>query len=607
MHSLSLKFRIMALALLVAVVPLTIFEAISAKRTASNLFDAHASKLQSTSILIAKNIEQHNDERILETRQLALASVFQNGDYIQKKNYLLEISSNNKTIKEISILDLDGKIKISSHKNSKTGQLAWRDKPDIKELFFATVHGLSKEVYVTEAHLSDGELEILYMTAIRDYANNKVTGVLLSENNITGILQIVSNFSNENMNGEQIYVVNKTGNIMVTTNPAAPVFSSLLDTRDQPAMLGDYLAGSIVYTDPSGIEVMSGYKDTAEFGANNALDWSIITIAPTELISKSAQDTRSVLTLVGVLVAGVTVFVAYYFARSITSPLQHTVALAEEIRSGNYSKRLETNIGGEIGLLANAINEMADRVEERTAEIIRHNEQLSSEIIERKIAQDRLRKLSHKIVRLQEEERKRVSRELHDGINQLLVSIKYKIENFEEKFELSKDNAIADVNTAVILLGEAIGEVRRVSHALRPSVLDDLGLMPAISNLVDQFSERNAVSVSLEGEDLEVFERLPLDVETAMYRIVQEALTNIEKHSNADKVTLNMSCTNSDVTIRIEDNGEGFNLQKAMSGTTATQSLGLRNMRERIELLQGSFYIHSDIGKGTFLEINAPI
>jgi signal transduction histidine kinase len=599
----------MALALLVAVVPLAIFEAISAKRTASSLLDTHASKLQSTSILIAKAIERHNDERLLETRQLALAGIFQSGNYIQIKNYLLEISSNNKSIKEIAIIGIDGKIKMSSHKNNKAGQLAWNEKPGIKELFFATVHGISKEVYVTEAHFSDTGLEILYMTAIRNYANNRVTGVLLLENNIIGVQEVIANFSNENTSGEQIYVVNNMGNIMLTTNPAAPIFSPLLDVRDQPAMLSDNVAGSVVYIDPNGIDVMSGYKDTTEFGANNALDWSVITVAPTELIGKSAQDTRSVLTLVGILVAAVTVFVAYYFARSITSPLQHTVALAEEIRSGNYSKRLESSIGGEIGLLANAINEMADRVEERTAEIIRHNEKLTSEIIERKIAQDRLSKLSHKIVRLQEEERKRVSRELHDGINQLLVSIKYKIENFEEKFGLSEGNAIKDVNTAVVLLGEAIAEVRRVSHALRPSVLDDLGLMPAISNLVGQFSERNAVSVALEGDDLEVFDRLrlPVDVETAMYRIVQEALTNIEKHSKADKVTLNMSCTNSDVTIRIEDNGDGFNLQKAMSGAHATQSLGLRNMRERIELIQGSFYIHSDIGKGTFLEINAPL
>jgi two-component system NarL family sensor kinase len=250
---------------------------------------------------------------------------------------------------------------------------------------------------------------------------------------------------------------------------------------------------------------------------------------------------------------------------------------------------------------------MADRIEERTAEIITRNEKLTSEIVERKIAQDRLKKLSHKIVRLQEEERRRVSRELHDGINQLLVSVKYKIENFDVKFKQSPEEALKDINKAVIFLAEAISEVRRISHALRPSVLDDLGLAPAITNLARQFSDRNQIDVDVSGVDEATFERLPADVETAMYRIVQEALHNIEKHANATNVVIDVTHTDTNVTIRIEDNGDGFDLQKAMRKTRSTQSMGLRNMRERIELLQGSFFIHSDVGKGTFVEIKAPL
>ena len=159
----------------------------------------------------------------------------------------------------------------------------------------------------------------------------------------------------------------------------------------------------------------------------------------------------------------------------------------------------------------------------------------------------------------------------------------------------------------MIFLEEAISEVRRISHALRPSVLDDLGLAPAINNLSRQFSDRNQIDVEVSGVDSESFERLPADVETAMYRIVQEVLHNIEKHANATKVVRYVTHTDTNVTIRIEDNGEGFDLQKAMRKTRSTQSMGLRNMRERIELLQGSFFIHSDVGKGTFVEVKAPL
>jgi signal transduction histidine kinase len=343
-----------------------------------------------------------------------------------------------------------------------------------------------------------------------------------------------------------------------------------------------------------------------EFGANKRLDWSVITIAPINELLQPTKETSQVLTTIGLVVTALTVFVAYFFARSITQPLQRTAALAEQIRRGNYSHRMEENIGGEIGSLAKAINEMADRVEERTAEITKRNEKLTSEIVERKIAQDRLQNLSHKIVRLQEEERRRVSRELHDGINQLLVSVKYKIENFEEKFSHSPQQALDDIKKAGIFLGEAISEVRRVSHDLRPSVLDDLGLMPAISNLIRRFSERNLIDVEVKGLENH-FERLPADVETALYRIVQEALMNIEKHANATHVVINMTRTDNNITIRLEDNGEGFSMQKAMRKSRSTQSMGLRNMRERIELLQGTFFIHSDVGKGTFVEVKAPL
>ena len=194
-------------------------------------------------------------------------------------------------------------------------------------------------------------------------------------------------------------------------------------------MLSDASEGTAMYKNIDGIRVIAGYRDMKEFGANRGLDWSIVTIAHVDDLLKPTKETSKVLTAIGLLVTALTVLVAYFFARSITQPLQRTAALAEEIRRGNYSHRTEENIGGEIGSLAKAINEMANRVQERTAEITTRNEKLTSEIVERKIAQDRLQNLSHKIVRLQEEERRRVSRELHDGINQLLVSVKYKIEN----------------------------------------------------------------------------------------------------------------------------------------------------------------------------------
>jgi len=607
MHSLSLKFRITALALLVAVIPLSIFQAISAKRSSATLINSRANNLEAVSVLIAKGIERSISQRMTEIRLIAQANIIQTKDYEKITAYIQAISKENKYIKGIGFINADGIVLVSSQQPDYTGKLVWQVRPGVKALFFATVSSLKNEVYVTEAQLSLTGSEIFFMTPVRDLTNGKIIGVLLLEDNLDEIQNIVADFQSKGIGGKHIYVVNKLGSVIVTTNPMVSVFTPLLDLRDQPAMLGDNRVGTSTYTNRNSVVVLAGYSDMSEFGANNALDWSIITIVPMDMIKKPAVETQVLLAAVGLIVVAMAVLIAYFFARSLTLPLQRTVALAKEIRRGNYSQRLESSFGGEIGLLATAINEMSDRVEERTAEIVTRNEKLTSEITERKLAQDRLALLSHKIVRLQEEERKRVARELHDGINQLLVSVKYKIENFEEKFESSGKDAFEDVNKAVQFLDEAIAEVRRVSHALRPSVLDDLGLLPAISNLIRQFSERGDVEIEVVGDDLEVFDRLPVDIETAMYRIVQEALTNIEKHANATKIVLNMSCTNDDVTIRIEDNGDGFSLSNAIKKSRSTQSMGLRNIRERIELLEGSFFIHSDIGKGTLLEVNAPL
>ena len=606
MHSLSLKFRITILALLVAVVPLALFQVISVKRSSEILLDFLGNDLEGQSFIMAREVNRFLDQRVADTRLISQANVFKQNDIGLIRGYLKAVTSGSSYINDIDVLDRKGNILISSSNEGEEGYIAWDLHLGVKDLFSKAVRSSNGDIYLTEAHLLGSGPEIIIISPVLG-ANSKVISVLLFEISLHGVQEIVDEFSERSIGDTLTYIVDKFGNVIVSTDNNLPVFESFPDLRIQPAMLGDIAVGSVVYTNADGEEVMAGFADMREFGVNKALNWNIINVTPMRQVIQPISETRNVLTAIGIIVSVMAVLVAYLLARSITLPLQRTVALAEEIRRGNYSHRLEENIGGEIGSLATAINEMADRIEERTAEIITRNEKLTSEIVERKIAQDRLKKLSHKIVRLQEEERRRVSRELHDGINQLLVSVKYKIENFDEKFKGSPEEALKDIKKAVIFLEEAISEVRRVSHALRPSVLDDLGLAPAITNLARQFSDRNQIDVEVNGVDEQIFERLPADVETAMYRIVQEALHNIEKHANATKVVIDVTHTDTNVTIRIEDNGEGFDLQKAMRKTRSTQSMGLRNMRERIELLQGSFFIHSDVGKGTFVEVKAPL
>lgn len=606
MHSLSLKFRITALALIVAVVPLFIFNLISAKSTRDNMIQTVSNSIQAESRFIGDAVQRFLSQRLVDVKTLRRSMVWQESKMEQIREHIQAISEEHESIDNIKLVDLQGKVLVSGLDDKSEGFYLWDISAGTKEIFFTLKKAENDGVYTTEARRQSSATQINLLAAIKDQSGKR-SHVMVVESNIKDIETILVKFNKGRVLGRDTYIVDKLGQIIFSTNEPSPSFSTLPDTRIQPAMLSEAKQGATFYTNVNGVRVLAGFNDISELGVNRGLNWSIITIAPVEQIVKPAQETSQVLNTIGIFVSGVAVLVVYLFAGRITVPLRRTAALAEEIRRGNYSQRLESNIGGEIGSLATAINEMADKVEERTAEIVTRNEKLTSEIVERKIAQDRLQKISHKIVRLQEEERRRVSRELHDGINQLLVSVKYKIENSGEKFSHKPEQALQDIKTAQIFLDEAIAEVRRVSHDLRPSVLDDLGLAPAIANLVRRFSERSLLDVELKGAQDGSFQRMPTDVETAMYRIVQEALMNIDKHANATKVTVYMSHTDANVTIRIEDDGEGFSLQKAMRKSRNSQGMGLRNMRERIELLQGSFFIHSDIGRGTFIEVRAPL
>jgi len=555
MHSLSLKYRITILTLLVAVVPLALFQFFSVKRSSEILLAFLGNDLEGQSYIMASEINRYLSQRMAEVRLISQAMVFKLDNNKMMRTYLNAATSGSEYISDIDVLNRDGVIQISSNNKGEENFVAWDLHLGVKDLFHKAKKGSNGDVFVTEAHLLGSGPEINVIAPIVD-TKKKILRVLMFEISLKGVQEIVDEFAKRSIGDTQTYIVDKFGNVIITTNSKFSVFESFPDLRIQPAMLGDIAVGSVLYTNSDGKEVMAGFSDMKEFGVNKALNWNVINVTPMQKVIQPITETRNVLTAVGVLVSIMAVLVAYFLARSIALPLQRTVALAEEIRRGNYSHRLEENIGGEIGSLSTAINEMADRIEERTAEIINRNEKLTSEIVERKIAQDRLKKLSNKIVRLQEEERRRVSRELHDGINQLLVSVKYKIENFEEKFKGSPEEALKDMSKAIIFLEEAISEVRRVSHALRPSVLDDLGLAPAITNLSRIFSDRNQIDIEVNGVDEQTFARLPADVETAMYRIVQEALMNIEKHANATKVVIDVTHTDTNVTIRIEDNGE---------------------------------------------------
>lgn len=218
---------------------------------------------------------------------------------------------------------------------------------------------------------------------------------------------------------------------------------------------------------------------------------------------------------------------------------------------------------------------------------------------ERRLADAKLKKLTQRVFDAQEEERGRVARELHDGISQLLVGVRYALDTARRKLDRGDPDAAAPLSKGIASLGEAITEVRRISRDLRPGVLDDLGLGPALRTLAEDFGARTGIKVNYSTV---VFRnRLDNDAKIALYRIAQEALTNIERHASASEITIDLRGHRRGATLMVADNGRGFDMR------SGTQGLGLRNMQERMEQLGGRLSLRSAPGKGLVIEATAPL
>jgi len=229
-----------------------------------------------------------------------------------------------------------------------------------------------------------------------------------------------------------------------------------------------------------------------------------------------------------------------------------------------------------------------------------------ADITKRRRAEEALRKsdkelriLSNQLLSAEEKERKRIARELHDGIGQALSAIKFSVENaLLELREATNPIDLESLESIVPLTQKTIEEVRRIVKDLRPSILDDLGILATIGWFCREFQTvytgiRIETTIDIKEDEV------PRHLKTIIYRILQEALNNVTKHSSANFVHLRLRKKESGMELIIHDNGRGFNLEQAMALKTSRRGFGLASMRERAELSGAAFEINSTIGRGT--------
>ena len=219
------------------------------------------------------------------------------------------------------------------------------------------------------------------------------------------------------------------------------------------------------------------------------------------------------------------------------------------------------------------------------------------------LAKNEMERLSARLLNVQEEERRRLSRELHDGIGQTLTALRIEISHFHAHRAMADEDSRERWARARRLAEDAVRTVRDISKLLRPSLLDDLGLEPALRWQAEEFTRRTGISCHFTASGLT--EHMPDAWKTCVFRIVQEAIHNCEKHAAPSNVRVNIRHAGERLTVEVDDDGRGFEM--ASKSSPASSGLGIVGMRERAAMLGGTLQIQSAPGRGTKLTVSLPL
>jgi signal transduction histidine kinase len=398
---------------------------------------------------------------------------------------------------------------------------------------------------------------------------------LLQNDDLFGLRQLLVETVANHPDVQYAFVVDPTGNVLAHTFEAD--LPNALLTLDQIAV--EEHTHHLHYENYDGrvhdfsLPIRNGQGAIIRLGVSEARIQTII-----DDITRAMLITTVLVALAGVLAASLLTWV-------LTRPILDLVETTRQVQRGNLSARAPHWADDEIGNLANAFNDMITDLESS-----------QHAIADKEAARTRL---LARLINAQEEERKRIARELHDGVGQALTSLIVGLKILEQGEEQQASNdRLAELRH---LTSETLEMVRLLSRQLRPSALDDLGLAAALDRYMAEFANLYPdLTVDLHCQ---LPERLPGPVAISLYRIIQEAMTNAARHSQATVLSVLVSRRKNYVQAIIEDNGHGFDVEAAQ---TAGSSVGVHGMAERAELLDGRLQIESN-SEGTTVYVEIPV
>ena len=428
--------------------------------------------------------------------------------------------------------------------------------------------------YALTATMTD-QLEEQSVSVSRDLAARATDPILL--NDLLGLHDLLDETLANNPNVRYAFLVDPQGQVVAHTFEGGfPLDLLPLNL----AHADDHHHTALIQTDEgfvwdTAVPILDGKVGTARIGLSDASMQAAL----------STLTAQFILTIL--LVSATGILMAVFLTWILTRPILALVNATQSVAKGDFSPRVPRWADDEIGDLAEAFNAMTGELA-RTDELRREREFLRRQLLE-------------KVIATQEDERRRIARELHDSTSQNLTSLIVGLRIMETYCancaQCAAQSKASDLRQVA---SQTLDEVHDLSMRLRPRVLDDLGLAAALERLAHEWQARYKIPVDIV---IQLSERLPGEVETAIYRIVQETLTNIVRHASAKSASILIERRGGVVRAIVEDDGIGFNL----TTNYGERHLGLLGMRERAELLNGTMTIESTPEHGTSIFIEIPL
>ncbi|MBI2954544.1 MAG: HAMP domain-containing protein [Chloroflexi bacterium] len=555
--------------------------------------------------ILAQNVASHVDEAIARPyeilqRTAGLAGIdLEDGDLAPEKYTIRETHLQMGSFSTITLLDAEGTVlwAESRPQDFVGSNLGWHSG--------AMQAKRTGEPAIAELPVLPGEPPQICLAVPIRGENGALTGILMAElhprDKVIRLLPRVPlgvSTSTELVNGQGVVVTSSHDRDGVWRSPHTDSLPQLKQ------------AGVVDHTDARGGRHIVAYAPLAtlpEWGVEVEQSEDVVLALPNSLLQR--------ILLLGVVAVAAGVALAWVDVRRVVAPLATLTAAAARMGAGDLDSPIVLRHEGEIGVLANALErtraKLRDLLEDRqrwSLELERRVEQRTRELsslyeeVQRKEAVRG--ELLAKLITAQEEERRRIARELHDESAQSLTALMMAVENAEESLPELSDAQKHRLERAKTLVVHALGDVRRLIWDLRPSVLDDLGLGPAVRWFAEQHLE--GVSVEVDVETDQPHRRLPPVVETEVYRILQEAITNVARHARASRLRVCLRHDDSRLVAIAEDDGIGFDAGQ-VGQLPPHRGLGLLGMLERASILGGTLNVESSPGTGTRLTLDIPI